>query len=223
MKLPKPVALGVSLAFLWVYVFGDWAYAQEAKKRIAVFPFADANRAAQEEGYGAAISEMLTTKLVNDGVFQVVERGRIQEMLEEQKLQVAGVVDASTARRIGAILGVDLLIFGGVSKFGEVIETDIRLVDAQTGEVIAAEYEQVLGEGQLRAMVERLAVRIEQRYTTRPLQPPPEVPKIAERKGRRWLWVVLGAALVGGGAAAVLSARKGPSPLPEPPRWPRPK
>jgi len=219
MKFPRSLALVVSAAFLWVYIFGDWAYAQEAKKRIAVFPFADANRAAQEEGYGAAVSEMLTTKLVNDGVFQVVERGRIQEMLEEQKLQVSGIVDAGTARRIGSILGVDLLVFGGVSKFGEVIEAD---VDAQTGEVIAAEYEQVLGEGQLRPMVERLAVKIEQRYTTRPLKPP-EVPKIAaERKGgKKWIWFVLvGAAIVGGGAAAAISARKGPSPLPEPPPFP---
>ena len=58
MKFPRSLALAVSAAFLWVYIFGDWAYAQEAKKRIAVFPFADANRAAQEEGYGAAVSEL---------------------------------------------------------------------------------------------------------------------------------------------------------------------
>jgi len=218
MRLFKPL---VAIIFLLTQILGDLSYAQEAKKRIAVFPFADANKAAQEEGYGAAVSEMLTTKLVNDRVFQVVERGRIQEMLEEQKLQVSGIVDANTARRIGSILGVDLLVFGGVSKFGEVIEADVRLVDAQTGEVIAAEYEQALGEGQLRAMVERLAVKLERRYTSRPLKPP-EVPKLARRRGRTWLWVTLGAVLVGGGVAAVLSARKGPSPLPEPPRWPRP-
>ncbi|RKY67136.1 MAG: hypothetical protein DRQ08_00970 [Candidatus Latescibacterota bacterium] len=218
MRLFRPL---VATIFLFTQILWTPSYAQEAKKRIAVFPFADANRAAQEEGYGAAVSEMLTTKLVNDGVFQVVERGRIQEMLEEQKLQVSGIVDAGTARRIGSILGVDLLVFGGVSKFGEVIEADVRLVDAGTGEVIAAEYEKVLGEEQLRAMVERLAVKLERRYTTRPLKPP-EVPKLAKPR-RTWLWVTLGAVLVGGGVAAVLSTRRGPSPLPEPPEWPKPK
>lgn len=148
---------------------------EKEKPRIAIFPFVDTNAAAKREGYGEAISGMLTTNLINGGVFQVVERSQIEKIMKEQAFQISGAVDVNTAKRIGAVFGVDILVFGNVALFGTLIETDIRLIDTESGEAMLAEHESAQsGEG-IRGMVDNLAAKIENRYRGA-IAPPPPLP-----------------------------------------------
>ncbi|MCI0511743.1 PEGA domain-containing protein [candidate division KSB1 bacterium] len=134
---------------------------------IAVIPFNDASAAAKKEGYGEAVANMLTTELIKGKVFQVVERNQIQRMLQELSLQSTGAIDAQTAKQMGAILGVDILILGSVVKLESVVETDIRLINSQTGEALLAESGHSENPRELRDMVIQLARKIEQRYSNR--------------------------------------------------------
>ncbi len=143
-------------------------YAQNNERpRIGVLPFADTNTQAKNEGYGEAISGMLMTDLINGNIFQVIERSEIDKMMKELAFQISGAVDANTAKQIGAILGVDILVFGTVAKFDELVETDIRLVEPSHGEAILAAHENCESGAGIRDMVSNLARKIENQYLTK--------------------------------------------------------
>lgn len=58
-------------------------------------------------------------------VFDLIERGRLDQVMQEQKLTVSGAVDESTAAQIGKLLGVDAIIVGSISYTSK-DETDQR-------------------------------------------------------------------------------------------------
>ena len=160
----------IILTLLVVTLFGGITanFAQDSEKpRIAVLPFADTNTQAKNEGYGEAISGMLMTELINGNIFQVIERSEIDKMMNELAFQISGAVDANTAKQIGAILGVDILVFGTIAKFDRLVETDIRLVDPGQGEAILAVNESCQSGAGIRDMVKILARKIENQYLTK--------------------------------------------------------
>lgn len=98
--------------------------AQE-KRRIAVLDFDYATVTSNVYAYfgsnqdvGKGIADLLVTKLVQSGVYTVVERKQIEKIMAEQNFGASGRVDASTAAKIGKILGVDTLIMGSINTFG---------------------------------------------------------------------------------------------------------
>ncbi|MBD3340123.1 MAG: PEGA domain-containing protein [Candidatus Lokiarchaeota archaeon] len=147
-------------------LFGQMKQESE-QPRIAVLPLTDANAAAKQEEFGESIAGMLMTELINGRVFQVIERSEIEQMMNEMAFQISGAVDSKTAKQIGEILGVDILVFGNVSKFGALVETDIRLIDTQSGEALLAEHASSESGVEIRNMVESLARKIEKRYMGR--------------------------------------------------------
>ncbi len=47
--------------------------------------------------------------------FEVIERGSLDKVLSEQKLQMSGLTDPATAANVGKLLGVDAIVLGNVS------------------------------------------------------------------------------------------------------------
>ncbi len=173
--IQKLLATLTILCFTMTLIIGEtlYVYAQPGardKPRIAVLPFSDTNANSKREGYGEAISGMLMTELINGKIFQVIERNEIQRMMEEMTLQLSGAVDSKTAKRIGEILGVEILVFGTVAKFGNLVETDIRLIATETGEALLAESASSRSVEEIRSMVKNLARKIEKRYLGRFLE-----------------------------------------------------
>lgn len=125
------------------------------KRRIGVVEFE--NKSAYGQGrLGGAASDILVTELVKSGKFIVVERDRMNKILDEQKLQSQGMTDPQTAAKVGQILGLEAIVVGSVSQFGVKKEgsdylltqskrqvadvtVDIRLIDVQSGQVILAD------------------------------------------------------------------------------------
>jgi curli biogenesis system outer membrane secretion channel CsgG len=67
---------------------------------------------------GKGISDMLIDRLVNDGTYRVIERNEINKIINEQNFSNSNRADASTAAKIGHILGVDAVIVGDITQFG---------------------------------------------------------------------------------------------------------
>ncbi len=151
------------------FIFGDvmavWAQDVRSRSKVAVFPFADTNQAAKETGYGDAIAGMLTTELIKGGVFQIIERKEIERIINELGLNQSGFLDSKTAKEIGNLYGLDMLVFGTVAKFSNLVETDCRLIDTQNGEAILADNASCRNESEIRNMVVNLARKMEQRFT----------------------------------------------------------
>jgi curli biogenesis system outer membrane secretion channel CsgG len=95
------------------------------KKRVAVlnFEYGTVRSNAQaifgtEQDVGKGISDMLVQKLVQDGKYSVIERNALDKVLGEQNFSNSDRADASTAAKIGRILGVDAIIIGSITQFG---------------------------------------------------------------------------------------------------------
>lgn len=106
---------------------------------------------------GKGASDMLITALVKTKKYRVYERNRLKSIMKEQKLQMSGAVDMSTAVQIGKLVGAKYIITGAVTEYGvaksgahggglfnlgkQRYETtvDVRAVNVQTGEIVFAD------------------------------------------------------------------------------------
>lgn len=116
---------------------------------------------------GKGISDLLINELVNDGTYRVIERSAIDHVLQEQNFSNSDRANPATAAKIGALLGTDVIIVGDVTQFGRddkhyggggaggtwggyglgklgikkakaVVEVTARMIDVNTGEVLAS-------------------------------------------------------------------------------------
>ena len=128
------------------------------KITVAVLDFEPKNVELQS---AEAITDLLRTELFNAGRFMVVERQKIQKILEEQKLQMSGVTDTDQAAQIGRILNVKKIMIGTVNRLGGTHIINTRIVDVQSGLVELAEaIESRGGEENLPEAITELALKI---------------------------------------------------------------
>lgn len=122
------------------------------KKRIAVLPFKSGTSLARANDLGGSVANLLMVKLVKNKNYDVVERGELQRILQEQRLALTGVVDAETAVEVGKLTGAAYSVFGNVEyadvQFRNVyrrtdaeaaVKLSYRLVDNTTGKILEAE------------------------------------------------------------------------------------
>lgn len=109
------------------------------KTKLAVLDFQLQGEGFETQDMGIIVAEWFITALVKAGRFEVIERGLLKKLLEEQKLSMTGIVDATTATKIGKFLGVKTIISGSVMKLQNVIEIYARIIDVETASIIAAE------------------------------------------------------------------------------------
>ncbi|HEV8123586.1 MAG TPA: CsgG/HfaB family protein [Gemmatimonadales bacterium] len=123
---------------------------QQPRTVVAVMNFAGAE--VLEQRLQIQISDALVTSMVQAGRFDVVERQRLDLVMNEQNLHQRGLVDPATAARVGKILGAQLVVYGvltgateqKIDKFSYdliriEVSMDVRAVDVSTGKVAISE------------------------------------------------------------------------------------
>jgi curli biogenesis system outer membrane secretion channel CsgG len=95
------------------------------KKRVAIFDFdyatvhsSVAALFGQDVDVGKGISDLLVTDLVKDGSYSVIERKALDKILKEQNFSNSDRADPNSAAKIGKLLGVDAIIVGSITQFG---------------------------------------------------------------------------------------------------------
>ncbi|MBU3947525.1 MAG: hypothetical protein KJ826_04810 [Proteobacteria bacterium] len=109
------------------------------KIKIAVLDFQLEGQGFETQDMGVIVAEWFTTAIVKSGRFEVIERGLLKKLLDEQKLSMSGIVDANTATKIGKFLGAQTIISGSVMKLQNIIEINARIINVETASIIAAE------------------------------------------------------------------------------------
>jgi len=145
MRIPTLVPV-IALTAAFAGVLAPAAYGQDdTRPGIAVMPFDNggSHGAGAEAGDFAALEvglqQMLLTELAQNTALRVVERGRIQELLQEQNLLAEGRVDPATAAQIGQIVGARYMVLGGfVDLFGD-FHMNARIVDVETSEIVSSQ------------------------------------------------------------------------------------
>lgn len=112
-------------------------------------------------GVGWELSGMLSNELAATKKFRVVERNKLQSVMEEQNLGMSGRVTSGTGAQIGKLTGAQYLVMGTVTAYEEntagsggglsfkgisvggnkseaYIAVDVRVVDSTSGEIAYA-------------------------------------------------------------------------------------
>ncbi|MEM8962955.1 MAG: CsgG/HfaB family protein [Acidobacteriota bacterium] len=137
--------------------FAVAAEAQSEKPRIAVLEFK--NKADNQwwyHGGAEAMQDVFVTELVKSGKFRVIDREQLAALMREKNLALSGDIDPATAVQAGKLLGVNYLLTGAVTEYGNtdsggsgfgisvrkrkfVAAANARLIDSETGEIIWAD------------------------------------------------------------------------------------
>jgi len=120
----------------------------------------------QDVDIGKGISDLLVKYLVKDGTYSVIERKALDKILAEQNFSNSDRANPNSAAKIGKLLGVDAIIVGSITQFGNdtkktgvgggggglggfglggfkhsntkaIVGLDARIVDIDTGEILA--------------------------------------------------------------------------------------
>ena len=106
-------------------------------KTIAVAGFSYADGRISSDGN--IVAERVTTELIKTKRLKVVERKEIQKVLGELRLQSAGTIDQASAKKIGSMLGADLIVVGTLAELpGNKLELNVRMAGVESGEAISA-------------------------------------------------------------------------------------
>ena len=90
------------------------------------------------------IIDDLIANAVNDRIFTVVDRQRLDLIRAEQGFQLSGDVDDETALGIGRFFGAQTIVSGRVSALGDNFRLTIRALDVQTAQV-QGQYNRTIG------------------------------------------------------------------------------
>jgi curli biogenesis system outer membrane secretion channel CsgG len=71
-----------------------------------------------DQDVGKGIADMLVDRLVNDGVYSVIERKELDKIIAEQNFSNSDRADPASAAKIARILGVNAIIVGSITQFG---------------------------------------------------------------------------------------------------------
>ena len=170
----RKVTVLAALFLMFSVVVG---FAQQApaprKKRVAIFDFdyatvhsSVAALFGQDIDVGKGISDLLVTYLVKDGSYSVIERKALDKIMAEQNFSNSDRANPNSAAKIGKLLGVDAIIVGSITQFGNetkntnlggaggalggfglggfghkkskaIVSLTARIVDVDTGEILA--------------------------------------------------------------------------------------
>jgi TolB-like protein len=111
------------------------------------------------------VSELIRGEIINAGIFTVIERAQMGEILKEQGFQQSGCTDITCAVEIGKILSANKMLVGSVMKIGSSIIIAGRVVDVQSGVGEFSENQDCESEakllGAVKLFTEKLSARIQ--------------------------------------------------------------
>jgi len=107
--------------------------AQKSKINIAVLDL-DATNINEEDA--RFLSDRLRIELFDAGTFNVLERDKMNVILDEQGFQISGCTSVECAVEIGQLLNVQQMVAGSVGRIGNVYSITLRLISVKTGQLL---------------------------------------------------------------------------------------
>jgi TolB-like protein len=103
---------------------------------ISVSDFTVASENRQYKHIGKGIARLLAGELKNVSEVKLVERERLNLVLQEQEFGLSDLADPSKQIEVGKLLSANYIVIGEVIDMLSSLVTSVRLVNATTGEVI---------------------------------------------------------------------------------------
>ncbi len=103
---------------------------------VAVLPLRNNTPDKNLDATGHSLADLIAADLAGRSGIDVVERDRINDLIDELARGDIGPVDAATAARYGKMLGANVMAFGSFGKVGAQYAVTMRLVKVETSEVV---------------------------------------------------------------------------------------
>jgi hypothetical protein len=126
------------------------------------------------------LSDRLRTELFETGVFQVVEREKMNAILNEQGFQQTGCTSVECAIEIGQLLNVGVMIAGSIGKIEDIYSLSIRMIDVETGAILRTatrDYEGKLSEV-LTDVIPEVSAQLADAENIEPKEPRKKIPQV---------------------------------------------
>lgn len=107
--------------------------------------------------------DMIRASLHEKLVAQLVKEKKIETVAPDDKLEHAAALDPGRATTVADQLGIDYLITGSVTKFGDTVNVDIRIVDRAAGTTVPVVSVQERYEAGIQELASRIALSIRER------------------------------------------------------------
>lgn len=128
--------------------------APEGKQfRVAVADFPDLQGVISD--LGRFIANRITTRLVQNPKFSVIERQRLNQVLGELKFSISDLVDPNKAKQLGRMVGVEGLVVGAVSDLGNQVDIDARMIEIESNKMLLGATVTISKDPTVTALLER--------------------------------------------------------------------
>jgi hypothetical protein len=117
---------------------------QEDKLRVAILDFTNTGGLSKQET--VTLGNRLRSMLVKTNAFVVLERGQMDDILNEQGFQQSGCTTTECAVEMGRLLNVQKMISGTIGKLGQTYTIDLSLIDVETAEIEKSFFRDFKGE-----------------------------------------------------------------------------
>jgi len=130
---------------------------------ISVIPFEQKGTVSEAS---VAFQDNLIAALVDRDRFRVLERDKLDLILQEQKLSRSDLIDRSTALRLGRLVAAQSIIPGSIIETRAGIEIVARMIDTETSEIMATEdvYQEAKDLPALRSLAEGMAIKFHREF-----------------------------------------------------------
>jgi TolB-like protein len=173
---------------------------KEGPYKVAILPVA-INSPENLEFMREGLLDMLSSRIFLEGRVEVLEKRIVKKAISG----LSGEIDAEAARKLGAQLEVDYVVFGSLTKLGDSASLDLKVVDIKGEKAPSAVFVQAKKMEEVINGADEIARKVDEKILGYPLTPPVAVAKKVDEK-------ILGYPLTPPGAVAKVESP--PAPLP---------
>ena len=105
-------------------------------RTLAVLNFDNNTGRTDYDPMGRGLAAMLITDLSVSPELKLVERERMQDMLQEQDMSRSRLFDSTTAIKAGKLLGAEFIATGSLAAVAPELRIDMRVIRTETGEIV---------------------------------------------------------------------------------------
>ncbi|MBN2510507.1 MAG: hypothetical protein JXB03_09525 [Spirochaetales bacterium] len=134
-------------------------------------------------------TDILRTEIFKMQYFRIIERGMIQQILNEHEISLSGLTDDSQLLKIGEFLAVEKLLVCKAETFADTIAINLRVIDVNTSLLDYTENVFIQDRNQMFQALAEIAIKLELHYisSTGTLDPEKKIELMTKN------WIFLGA------------------------------
>jgi TolB-like protein len=111
------------------------AFSLNAQITVVITDFENNSGGFNLDYWEKAIPDFLTSELSRSDRIVIIERDKLDKVLEEQALVLSGILDSSNVKQVGQLLNAQFIIQGTINQTKNNTRIDVEIIKVKTGEV----------------------------------------------------------------------------------------